>query len=59
MSLPRWARGSPADGAAAAGAEGAAKGDDAGGAAGLTDSSRFHIARNLPLLLENPFEGAY
>ena len=48
-SLPRWPRGSLAAGATTGGAEGAAAGVDAGGAAGLTDSSRFHIAENLPL----------
>jgi hypothetical protein len=57
MSLPRWARGSFAADAEATGAEGAAAGVGAGGAAGLTDSSRFHIAENLPLFLEFP-EGA-
>jgi hypothetical protein len=58
MSLPNGARGSLAVGAAPAGAEGAAAGVGAGGAAGLTDSSRFHIAENLPLYWKIRIEGA-
>ena len=43
----------------AAGAEGAAAGVGAGGAAGFTDSSRFHIAEFLPLYWKILVEGTF
>jgi hypothetical protein len=39
------------------GAEGAAAGVGAGGAAGFTDSSRFHISEFLPLYWKIRIEG--
>lgn len=48
--MPTWARGSEVEAEAAeTGAADDAAGGATDGVAGLTDSSRFHIAENLPL----------